>query len=224
MCGRLVIYSPVSSYAGFLDAVAAYDNNPSYNIPPSTVIPVCRERADDGRELVPARWGLVPRWSQGPDSRYSMFNARAESVHEKPAFRAAFRKQRCLVPVDGFYEWKKANGKQPYYFYRQTGAPLVLAGLWDQWQAPDGSVLDSCTIIVTAANELMSPVHDRMPVILDPDQFAGWLDPSNQEVDALRDFLQPYDGSELECRAVGRAVNNPRNDSAELINESSQLL
>ena len=222
MCGRLVIYSPVASYAGFLGAVTAYDNRPSYNIPPSADIPVCRVEPGNGRVLVPAQWGLVPSWSSGPDSRYSMFNARAESVHEKPAFRTAFRKQRCLVPVDGFYEWKKANGKQPYYFYRQTGEPLVLAGLWDQWQAADGGVLDSCTIIVTEANTLMRPVHDRMPVILDPDQFTDWLAPDNHEVDTLRNFLQPYSGNELACRPVSRAVNNPRNDSAELIEENVQ--
>jgi len=217
MCGRLVIFSPVSHFSDYLRLEQLYNFDPAYNIPPGATIPICRRGAGNTNELLPARWGLVPRWSQGPDNRFSMFNARAETVHEKPAFRTAFKKQRCLVPVDGFYEWRQENGKQPYYFYRPTGNPLAFAGLWEQWHDPRGTTVDSCTIIVTSANSLMRPVHDRMPVVLDPDQFAGWLDPDNQATADLLRYLQPYEGGDLDCYPVSRAVNNPRNTTAELI-------
>ena len=217
MCGRLVIYSPLSSYAEYLEAESQGSMQASYNIPPTSMIPACRLDQDGERVLTPMRWGLVPRWSRGPDSRFSMFNARAETVHEKPAFRSAFKSQRCLIPADGFYEWKTENGKQPYFFHRNGQGPLVMAGLWEHWQDAQGNSIDSCTIIVTGANAVMQPVHDRMPVLLDPAQFADWLEPANQDVEKLRDMLQPYAGSDLECYPVRRVVNKPGNDSDELI-------
>jgi len=217
MCGRLVIYSPPERYAELFGVNPAYKLNPSYNIPPTTSIPACRVNTKGERELMLMRWGLVPRWSKGPDSHFSMFNARAETVHEKPAYRSAFKKQRCLIPADGFYEWTQANGKQPYFIHRRDNDPLVFAGLWEHWQDKEDNAIDSCTIIVTEANSLMQPVHDRMPVILNPEQFNAWLDPEYQAGDDLRDMLKPYTAGDLEIFAVSRDVNSPKNDGADLI-------
>ena len=219
MCGRLVIYSPPERYTEFFGVNSSYELNPSYNIPPTSSIPACRMNREGEREISLMRWGLVPRWSKGPDSRFSMFNARAETVHEKPAYRTAFKKQRCLIPADGFYEWTQANGKQPYFIHRRDNEPLVFAGLWDHWQDGQGNAIDSCTIIVTGANALMQPIHDRMPVILNTSQFNGWLDPENQ-VDDLRGMLQPYAAADLETYEVSRDVNSPKNDRADLIQKA----
>lgn len=219
MCGRLVIYSSTDYYAGIFGVEASFELNPRYNIPPTFDIPVCRVNQQGDREFVLMRWGLVPGWSKGPDNRFSMFNARAETVHEKPAYRSAFKKRRCLIPADGFYEWTQSNGKQPYFIHRSDNLPLVFAGLWEHWQSKDGNAIESCTIIVTKANSLMQPIHDRMPVILKSEQFNTWLDPRQQAVDELSDMLQPYASAELESYPVSRAVNSPKNDSADLIKQ-----
>jgi putative SOS response-associated peptidase YedK len=219
MCGRLVIYSPPERYAELFGITSSYQSSPRYNIPPSSSIPACRVNRKGERELSLMRWGLVPRWSKGPDSRYSMFNARAESVHEKPAYRTAFKKQRCLIPVDGFYEWTQNNGKQPYFIHRIDNDPLVLAGLWDHWQENKADAIDSCTIIVTGANTLMRSIHDRMPVILEPSQYDAWLDPTNQNSDELRVMLKPYGPADLESYVVSRDVNSPKNDRPDLIDK-----
>jgi putative SOS response-associated peptidase YedK len=221
MCGRLVIYSPPERYAELFGVTTNIAMSPCYNIPPSYDIPACRESPQGEREIMLMRWGLVPRWSKGPDSRFSMFNARSETVHEKPAYRSAFKSQRCLIPVDGFYEWSKSNGKQPYFIHRSDSAPMVFAGLWEHWQNKQGSSIDSCTIIVSSANKQMQPIHDRMPVILGPGQFNDWLDPQNQAVDELRDMLQPYLPGDLESYPVSSDVNSPRNDSPDLLNKLS---
>lgn len=149
-----------------------------------------------------------------------MINARAETVHEKPAYRKPFRSQRCLIPADGFYEWKRADGKQPYYFHRKDDTPLVLAGLWDHWEGENGETMDSCTIIVTEANDLMRPVHDRMPVILSPDFWETWLD-TDTDTPTLLSLLTPYERSDIEGYAVSKQVNNVRHDAPELIEHES---
>ena len=217
MCGRLAIFSPPESFSELFGVDQVIDYSPSYNIPPTLAIPTCRLDIEGHRELLTMRWGLVPHWSKGPDSRFSMFNARAETVHEKPAFRGAFRKQRCLIPADGFYEWSQANGKQPYFIHRRDNAPLVFAGLWEQWRGESDESIDSCTIIVTEANEQMQALHDRMPVILRQRQFNDWLDPENDQIDDLRDMLKPYAAGDLEIYPVSRDVNRPKNDRAGLI-------
>lgn len=219
MCGRLVIYSPSERYAGLFGVTANFALSPRYNIPPTFEIPACRVSPQGEREMMLMRWGLVPRWSKGPDSRFSMFNARSETVHEKPAYRSAFKNQRCLIPVDGFYEWSQSNGKQPYFIHRRDNTPMVFAGLWDYWQGKDGNSIDSCTIIVTKANDEMQSIHDRMPVILDPRLFDDWLDPQNHAVDELSDMLQPYASGDLESYPVSRDVNTPRNDNPDLLNK-----
>jgi len=148
-----------------------------------------------------------------------MINARAETVAEKPSFRTAFRRRRCLIPADGFYEWQKLDGqKQPYYIHpRREDQPFLFAGLWEHWQGEGGETIESCTILTTIANDLVRPLHDRMPVILDPADFDFWLNPDAQNSDALQPLLKPYRSAAMACYEVGRYVNNPRNDGPDCI-------
>jgi putative SOS response-associated peptidase YedK len=149
------------------------------------------------------RWGLVPHWAKDPTIGNRLANARGESVAEKPAFREAFRKRRCLVPADGFYEWKtEGRTKQPYYFSRVSGEPLALAGLWESWRAPDGSILRTVGLITTAANALMEPIHERMPVILEPEDWAGWLEGPVEQASRLIVRMQ-----ETICNAARRSAD-----------------
>jgi putative SOS response-associated peptidase YedK len=218
MCGRFVQISPPEVYAGLFGAEPLLEMTPRYNIAPSQPVLAARAGGAGGAELVYLRWGLVPHWSKGPDSRFSMINARAETVHEKPAYRAPFRYRRCLIPAEGFYEWKaEAGGKQPYFIQRGDRQPFALAGLWDHWQDADGNELDSCSIIVTDADRILAPIHDRMPLILASDQYRAWLDPANQDMAALRELLQPAGDVTLEFRPVSKRVNSPANDDAALI-------
>jgi len=178
MCGRFVQLGPVAVYAAMFDIGGQYGAVARrYNVAPTQSVMACRER-NGRRELRPLRWGLVPHWSRGPDSRYGMIDARAETVHRKPAYRDPFRSRRCLIPAEAFYEWKPGpGGKQPYAIRMQSRAPFAFAGLWDGWVAPDGTALESCTLIVTDANEMLQPIHDRMPVILAPARsgIGGWI-------------------------------------------------
>ncbi len=177
-----------------------------------------RRRPDGvGRELALPRWGLVPSWSAGPDSGYSMINARAETVATKPAFRRAFRQRRCLVPADGFYEWAKVGTrKQPYFIRLRSGEqPMAFAGLWEHWASHTGQdVIESFTIIVTEANDLLRPIHQRMPVILAADDYGRWLDP---EAADGRELLRLCPPESLEAHPVSTRVNNPRNNDHGLV-------
>lgn len=164
----------------------------------------------------PLHWGLVPSWSKGPDKRFSMINARAETVATKPAYRGPFRHHRCLIPADGFYEWhKEGQAKQPYYIHRKDNTPLYFAGLWDHWDDGEGDHIDSCSIITTTANTLMSAIHERMPVILPVGVFDDWL--CSDDSAYLQSLLKPDESTTLECYPVSTMVNNPRNDRAELL-------
>jgi putative SOS response-associated peptidase YedK len=190
---------------------------PRYTVAPTQSVMACRER-DGRRELQPLRWGLVPHWSKGPDNRYSMINARAETVHEKPAYRGPFRSHRCLIPAEAFYEWKPMpGGKQPHAIRMKSREPFAFAGLWDGWTAPDGMKLETCTIIVTDANELLRPIHDRMPVILAPEAWDRWLDSGFGDFEQLRGMLAPYDAAQMEAYPVSRRVNSPQNEGSELL-------
>lgn len=216
MCGRLIIYSSANLFADELDAMFDKDELESrYNVAPSSPIYACYQ-SGNSRQLSTFRWGLVPGWSKGPDSRFNMFNARSETIAEKPAYRTAFRKQRCLIPVDGFYEWSQRETKQPYLIHRKDNSPLVFAGIWDSWKDGQGQLINSCSIVVTDANPLMQTIHHRMPVIFDKSQYDNWLDADTSQ-DVLLDMLKPYDKDELELWAVSREVNSARNDSASLI-------
>jgi putative SOS response-associated peptidase YedK len=171
--------------------------------------------ADGERELVQLRWGLVPRWAKDPSIGARMINARAESVAERSAFRFPFQRHRCLLPADGFYEWARTpSGKQPMHIGRRDGTPLGLAGLYERWLSPEGEVLDTCTILTTRATELLYDLHDRMPVIVPPEQYGRWLDATNADVE---DLFDPYPGDALVVRPVSKRINAVRNDDAALI-------
>ncbi len=199
--------TPVEAVGRLFDVAERPNLSPRYNIAPSQQAPVVRADAAGGRTLGLLRWGLIPSWAKEAKIGYRMINARAETVAEKPAFRSAFRHRRCLVPADGFYEWRKQGTvKQPTRITRADGAPFAFAGLWERWRAPDGALIDSFTIITTAANELLRPIHERMPVILDPADFGPWLEAGGVE------RLVPYTDAKLEAVPVSTRVNSPKHD------------
>ncbi|MFP4561593.1 MAG: SOS response-associated peptidase [Thiohalorhabdus sp.] len=231
MCGRYGLFTPQEDLAELLRARIrdrAWEG--SYNLAPTQRGLVCREDEPGERELVGLEWGLIPFWAKDPGetrSRYSLINARAESVGEKPAFRAAFRRRRCLVPADGFYEWQAAEGgpKRPYWIRLKSGEPMTFAGLWERWEGEvegQQEVVESYTIIVGAPNELLGRIHNRMPVVLGPGDRDLWLDPGVREADALQGLLRPYPAEEMEAHPVSRRVNNPRNDGPDLVEEVAE--
>ncbi len=214
MCGRYSLTAPPEAVGRLFELAGPMPNlEPRYNIAPTQAAPVVGLKPDgETRGLAMLRWGLVPSWSDGPDSRLSMINARAETVRTKPAFRAAFKARRCLVPADGFYEWQaqgKGRPKQPHRIVRRDGAPFAFAGLWERWQPKDGEPILSFTIIVTDANELLKPIHERMPVILEPGDHEAWLGAAPEEAEAL---LRPLAADRLEAYPVSPRVNSPKND------------
>ena len=218
MCGRFVQYSDPEIYASHFDLDDICQATPRYNVAPTQPVLAIRGTDEGKRELVPLRWGLVPAWSKGPDNRYSMINARAETVKSKPAYRNAFKHRRCLIPAEGFYEWKAGkDGKTPFLIRRVGGEPFAIAGLWERWHAPEGDSIASCTIVVTDASELVRAIHDRMPVILQRKDFAAWLDPANTDADDLLAMLKPADPASRTLYPVSRRVNSPGDDSPELL-------
>lgn len=193
---------------------------PRYNIAPTQSVLAIRQSGGLGKEAAFLHWGLIPSWADSPSIGNRMINARAETVHQKPAFRHSFRSQRCLVPADGYYEWQKqADGKkQPYLFHLPGGEPFAFAGLWEHWQSrePDGPVIESCSLITTAANALASTVHDRMPVILDPRDYDAWLDPQAEPA-RLQQLLVPFADDFLVAEPVSTYVNKPTNDDSKCV-------
>ncbi len=214
MCGRYTRTVPVETLAEKFGVLGPLpDFPPSYNVAPTQE--VAAVLADDGeRHLEMLRWGLIPSWADDPGIGSRMINARSETVAEKPSFRRAFKERRCLVPADGFYEWKRTdNGKQPYYLRMKDGRPFAFAGLWESWNGGEGYGIRSCTILTTDANELVGEVHHRMPVILAPEDHDLWLDPDMREADLLLPLLDPYTADAMEAYPVSRFVNNPSNDA-----------
>jgi len=185
---------------------------------------VARNTPEGGRELAALKWGLVPAWSDEPKTEYSTINARAETVAQKPAFRSAFRHRRCLIATDGFYEWhpQPDGHKQPYFISLKDHAPFAFAGIWEHWER-DGKTLDSCSIIITAANSLMQPIHERMPVILPPERYDHWMDPSVSEPETLLPLLTPYPAERMTMHKVKTTVNSPRNEGPDLIEPVTAL-
>ncbi len=193
---------------------------PRYNIAPAQMIDAVLD-GQEGRILAPFKWGLVPAWAKEATAR-GMINARSETISEKPSFREAFKKRRCIIPASGFYEWQAARGKgtakQPFYFYLNEREVFGFAGLWEEWlDKTTGELLETCTIITTQANEVLKPVHDRMPVILHREDYEEWLDKNVKDTARLEKVLAPYPADEMISHAVSRSVNVPDNDSAELI-------
>ncbi len=217
MCGRFTLAASGEQLALHFNLDEAPVVEARYNIAPTQPVVIIRQ--EDGRRIAElARWGLIPSRSKDASAGARMINARAETVAEKPAFRAALRQRRCLIPADGFYEWQaRAGGKQPYYALLTTGEPFAMAGLWERWQAPDGAWIQSCTIITTTANALIQPLHERMPVILAPEHYNLWLDPGLRDAGPLQALLIPYPAERMRVYPVGKAVNSVRNEGAALI-------
>jgi putative SOS response-associated peptidase YedK len=216
MCGRFTQAAPGEVIAEVFGLAEALALTPRYNIAPTQEVAAVRASAGGGRELVALRWGLLPPWANDRALAARMINARAETVAAKPAFRSAFRARRCLVVADGFYEWQRRGaGKRPYFVGLADNRPFGFAGLWERWSGPDGEAVESCTIVTTTANELVAPIHDRMPVILDPAQFDLWLDPAVRDPEAVRPLLRPHAAAGMRAVAVSELVNSPRNDVPE---------
>jgi putative SOS response-associated peptidase YedK len=219
MCGRFVRKSTLEEIAEAFDLdLSGLDLElaPSYNIAPGQE--VAAALFEGHRTLKAFKWGLVPSWATDEKIGYKMINARAETVADKPGFKQAFARRRCIVVADGFYEWQQAgHAKTPHFVHFKNGQPMGFAGLYEHWKSPDGKALDTCTIITTSANALMKPIHDRMPVILDHKTFGAWLDPNANDSQKLADLLKPFDPGRMESYAVSTLVNSPRNDSPECI-------
>jgi putative SOS response-associated peptidase YedK len=212
MCGRFVRHTKPSVYATLFE-VDPVPGGPSYNIAPTQPVAAVRVQ-DRHRECVLMRWGLVPSWSK--DGK-PFINARGETVATKPTFRGPFKRRHCLILADGYYEWKPTGGKvkQPYYYHLRDDQAFAFAGLWDQWTGPEGPI-ETCAIITTEANDLAKAVHDRMPVILNAETGAAWLDPQADTAE-LQKLLRPYAGGDLDAYPVSTRVNSPRHQGPELI-------
>jgi putative SOS response-associated peptidase YedK len=240
MCGRVFLAIPAEAFAQLfgLDRVDLADAAPQrgsplpapliarYNIAPMQLVAAVREREREGkreRELVPLKWGLVPYWADDPSVGNRMINARSETAATSAAFKHALQRRRCLVPADGFFEWKKIapGAKQPMAIRSRDGAPLAMAGLWDRWRpkGDDGHPLETVTILTCPPNDLLKDVHDRMPVILEREEWAKWLDPAEQDPSRVTPMLNPYPAERMTMHPVGRWVNSVTNDDPRCIEE-----
>lgn len=222
MCGRFTITLPLDElivrYLIMENRLAKFA--PNYNVAPMQFIPAVIA-GKQGNRLGELRWGLVPFWAKEDKIGASMINARAESLPDKPAFRKLLTTRRCLIPADGFYEWQqRAEGKQPYRIVMKDGSPFAFAGLYDIWSDPQGNKLATCTIITTEPNSLMAEIHNRMPVILQPEHEAEWLARDNTDTGSLLKLLQPYDAAKMRAYPVSPAVGNVRNNTKELLEEA----
>jgi putative SOS response-associated peptidase YedK len=214
MCGRFTLFEPDRVLAREFGVSGFPPWAPRYNIAPSQPVPAVRAGPSGrGRELALLRWGLIPSWAKDPGIGNRLINARAETAREKPSFRNAFKRRRCLVPSSGFYEWqRKERGKQPHFIRMRDGRPFAFAGLWDRWESPDGGGVETCTILTTAANAVLAPIHDRMPVILPRGGYDRWLDPQLQDADSLAPLLAPFPPEEMLAFPVSPRVNSPAVD------------
>ncbi len=219
MCGRFAQRTSPKTLAKQFGVNEVPQIEARYNIAPTQNILAVQETLD-GREMKWLKWGLVPSWAKDASMGARLINARSETVTEKPSFREAFKRRRCLIPANGFYEWQRTDGKkQPYFFQLKEGQPFGFAGLWDKWKSEDGSVLETCTILTTVANEVLAPVHDRMPVILHHDDYELWLNEDERKRELLKDLLLPYPADEMTSYPVSTLVNNIRRQGADLIEQ-----
>lgn len=217
MCGRFVLKSPPTELVTRFGTDECTDFHPRYNVAPTQVVPVVRQLSDGGRHVVMARWGLMPSWMKDPAEFNHPINAKAETAAIKPMFRHAFRKSRVLVPADGFYEWKVIEGKkQPYLIRMRDASPFGMAGLLEHWQGPDSEIL-TFAILTTEPNPLMADIHNRMPVIVKPEDYGSWLNPELSDVAELQKLVGPYPERLMEAYPVSRRVNSPANDGSDLI-------
>jgi putative SOS response-associated peptidase YedK len=213
MCGRFTLRASPAVIAQEFGLFGVPDQVPRFNIAPGQAVAVVRQKPQaEGRELAFLHWGLIPAWADDPSIGVRLTNARSETAATKPSFRRAIRSRRCLVVADGFYEWQRTNArKQPYFVGLSNDRPFGLAGLWERWEK-HGEPVESCTILTTDANELMQPIHERMPVIVPPEQHDLWLDPRCQEPEKLANLLRPYASNDMVAYLVSTLVNNPKND------------
>lgn len=220
MCGRYRLSKRKQLLEEQFDAVPDFDDEqewkPRYNIAPTQLVPVIRQNPKEPtRELSLMRWGLIPSWSKDASGAAKRINARSETANTLPAFRDAFKFRRCLLPADGFYEWKKTGkDRQPYCFEVNDGELFAFAGLWERWKNPDGIWIKTCSILTTGANAVSSPIHDRMPVILHRSNYELWLDPGMNDIQTVSDMLKPYDGR-MRAFPVSNRVNNAANEDEE---------
>ena len=218
MCGRFALPWPAKNIQEHFMLPELPDLAPRYNIAPSQDIAAIRYLSNDTpRRLDMLRWGLIPHWAKDKNIGYKMINARSETLAEKPSFRSAFKRQRCLIAAGGFYEWQQEGGaRQPYYFQLKNESIFSFAGLWESWTDPDSGSIESCTIITIGANELVRQVHDRMPVIIQAENYDVWLG-QNISRETLQQFLKPYPAEEMVAKPVNSKVNNPKNDTPDCL-------
>jgi putative SOS response-associated peptidase YedK len=216
MCGRYELHTQPAALALAFGVPFPPAMRARYNIAPMQEVPIVRRGSTGERELATVRWGLVPRWAKDPSIGSKMINARSETAAEKPSFRTAYKHHRCLLPADGFYEWMQtpSGTKQPIHIGMKDGAPFAFAGLFERWLSPAGEVLDTCTILTTQSNALLSPLHDRMPVIIAPAAFDRWLDVANDDTAPL---FAPFPADAMKYYPVSTRVNSVKHDDATLI-------
>ena len=219
MCGRFTLTAdPNDLREAFPWLNIPQNPTPRYNVAPTQPVAVI---PNDGKQTLDYyNWGLVPFWAKDPSIGSRMINARSETLMEKPSFKSAFKRKRCLIPATGFYEWKAVEGqktKTPMYIQLKTGKPFAFAGLWDRWESKEGSTILSCTIITTSPNELVGQIHNRMPVILNPENYSLWLETGEPPLEKLNQLLQPYPEAEMKAYEVSRLVNKPDVDNPSLI-------
>ena len=215
MCGRYRLSRRKQIIEEHFDTVSGEEDwSPRYNIAPTQPVPVIRQNPKEpSRMLSLMRWGLIPSWAKDTSGAAGMINARSETAATKPAFRDPMKSRRCLIPADGFYEWvRTAKAKQPYCFEINDGELFAFAGLWDRWKDPSGQWIKSCSILTTTPNAVTSAVHDRMPVILEWDNYDLWLDPGMTDVEAITDLLKPYDARMMRCYPISARINQVQND------------
>ncbi|TFF89865.1 MAG: SOS response-associated peptidase [Promethearchaeota archaeon] len=235
MCGRFARFSPAHVFRMLFQLDEFLELAPQYNISPGQEIYAVRgipvrdqepdnaSTTDAAREVAPLQWGLIPFWSKQP--RSGPINARSETVAEKPTFKASFKQRRCLIPADGFYEWKKTTSgpKQPYFIHMANEEPFALAGIWDKWNNPEGGSIESCSILTTEPNAVVKPIHKRMPVIIDKSKFDTWLNPAEkQDLDEVKALLKPFDPKKMEAYPVSLYVNKPQNKGKKCIQEKEE--
>lgn len=222
MCGRYTLFAEYAELVERFQIGAAIEEDQyviSYNIAPSQHVAAV---INDGKQnrMGYLRWGLIPPWAKDEKIGYKTINARAETLSEKPSFRNAFMKKRCIIPADSFYEWKREEGtKTPMRIKLKSGAPFAMAGLWESWKSKEGKVVHSCSVITTEPNRLMSTIHDRMPVIFKEEDESSWLNPKHTDPDYLRQFLKPFDEAQMEAFEVSSEVNSVKNNGPHLIQE-----
>ncbi len=222
MCGRFTQFIPLDIILQHFNLQEAIDLPPRYNIAPTQQIPAIRYVPEKPyRQLTEMRWGLIPHWAKDEKIGYKLLNARGETITKKPAFRVAFKHRRCLLPTSGFYEWEQTEKqKQPFFISMKTEEPFAFAGIWERWENSAGEKIESCAIITTEANAIISKIHHRMPVIIAPGNYDLWLHPDTAQMDLLA-MLTPYPPEMFQIYPVSRTVNSPKNETSRCIEQLS---